>query len=146
MTASDWHFHRIKMTNSSMSRLWTIVQIEQSVPRLCTYTVSDKDALHNVSATRKTRTAITSCVVEQLFSKLLKIFKKTKVVGSYFSEFCLVYCYGENWRFTKDIIRIFEESHFSFFYCIDLFVATYKICRDVLGTQSNIYDGALLRQ
>ena len=43
-----------------------------------------------------------------------------------------------------NILRIYEASQVAFYFCVDLIlVVTYTICRDVLKTQSNIYDGAL---
>ena len=48
---------------------------------------------------------------------------------------------------TLNILRICEESQVAFHYCTDLIlVVTYTICRDVLRTQTNIYDGVFFRQ
>ena len=44
-----------------------------------------------------------------------------------------------------NILRICEEPQVACYYCTDsILVVTYTICRDVLRTQSNVYDGAFL--
>ena len=44
-------------------------------------------------------------------------------------------------------LRICQGSQVAFYYCTDLIlVVTYTIWSDVLRTQTNIYDGAFLRQ
>ena len=110
-----------------------------------------------------------SCFVEinLPFSKLLNIFKKIQVMGSDFRKFRqfaaivkIVVLLGKIFHNLQTnncmtspvsipviILGICEESPVAFYYCTDLtLVVTYKICKDVLRTQSDIYDGALLRQ
>ena len=129
----------------------------------------DKNILYKVSPVfcGKLDTAVHSYFVENLFfSKLLGIFKKIQVVESDFSKFlqsaafvridvllAKIFHLQTNNYMTSPvsipliILRICAESQVAFYYCTDsILVVTYTICRDVLRTQSNIYDGAFLQQ
>ena len=84
----------------------------------------------------KLEAAVHSCFVEQLFSKLLKIFKKSQVVGSDFSKFLqsttivkidvllgIIFhnCQANKYMtFLLNVLRICEESQVAFYYCTDV--------------------------
>ena len=84
----------------------------------------------------KLEEVVHSCFVEQLFSKLLKIFKKSQVVGSDFSKFLqsttivkidvllgIIFhnCQANKYMtFLLNVLRICEESQVAFYYCTDV--------------------------
>ena len=95
----------------------------------------------------KLEAAVHSCFVEQLFSKLLKIFKKSQVVGSDFSKFLqsaaivkigvLLGIIFHNRQTNKymtcpisvllNILRICEESQVAFYYCTDVILVDFYL-------------------
>ena len=155
---NSWHLHRKKMTNG------LLVDVFFLPTKICCLRHP-----HFLWKTRSTEELVHSCFVEinLLFPNILNIFKKISVMGFDFSKFLLsaaivkiVVLLGKifpnlqtNNYMTSPvlisliILGICEESQVAFSYCTDsILVVNYKICRDVLRTQSNIYDGAFLQQ
>ena len=131
-----------------------------------TYVLYDKDMLHKVSQTFlwKTRDSRRQLLRRKPVLKIIEHFKKIVGGGGPILVIFLVCCYKidvllwiifhnsqtNNYMASPvsiplNIFRIWEGSQVACYDCTNLIlVVTYTICKDVLGTQSNIYDRAFL--